>query len=740
MNLRHWINKRFRSTPRFRATKPRLEFKTLESRMMLSAVPPTAPGLATTAEHTVELVQPSVAAHSHTATEMHTDDMHIDEVHEEHELVAGHEVHRFSRSAYDPAAADVLFGSGMSNLFVINTIGDKPDVDLTDGVALDEDGNTSLRAAIEQANASAVGTMNQIDFNITDGSGSTYVIAPNSALPFVTSQIQINGATQVGVDLVVDGSAITGVADGLRIFADNVEVSDINFSNFSSDGIEIFRADNVIIDSVDASDNGGAGVRFNDSTQSQVINSVLVGNGSAGAQLVGPTAFQGNLVSDNLVGIGVDDVADGNLNFGVQVLSAGNYIQNNVISGNDKSGLVIAGDRATDNEVYGNRIGIDSTGTFSVGNNLGVLVTRADNNIIGGTDPGQRNYISGNNGAGIFVAGGSSGTVFENNFVGLDVAGTSAIPNGGTGVFLRAGANQSLVTGNFVTGNTLSQISVVALGTTGNTISANHIGFAADMSRIDGGVAGILLSANGNTIGGANAADGNFITGGFTGISLNGTSSRDNVIQNNSIGTDGAGNDFGMVSGIQFLQGSRDNSVVENEIAFSSGDAIRSPSGGEGNTFSANQLSANSFAIDLGANGLNANDSGDPDTGANRLQNSPSIEPDVAATVFPETDTADVSFLYSVDSDPANSAYPLTIEFFLSDSTGMDAFFIGSDTYTSADFSTGIKFVSLIGVSIAGLPLDSLVATATDSDGNTSELSLASNLIVDVFDEGGIQT
>jgi len=729
VTLRNWLNQRLRNSQSFlrsknpqrsKSNKSRLDFASLEPRMMLSSVPPTAPGLATSIEpQVVQIASSSVESSAHQE----------------------HEVHGFSRSVYptDTEAADVLFGSGSVNQFIINTIGDKPDVDLTDGVAEDEDGNTSLRAAIQQANASTAGTMNQLDFDIVDGNGSTYVIQLDTALPWVTSQIQVNGATQVGADLVVDGSAINGgVVDGLRVFADDVEISDVNFSNFSGDGIEIFKANNAIIDSVKNSDNTGAGVRLNDSTQSQVINSVLLGNGSAGIQLVGPTASQGNLISSNLVGIGADDVADGNLKFGVQVLSGGNDVMNNVISGNDRSGLVIAGPLAVGNEVYGNQIGTDSTGNVSVPNQVGVLVTRADNNIIGGAAPGQRNYIAGNVGAGVFVAGASSGTVFENNFVGLNQAGTAALANGGTGIFLRAGANQTLVTGNYVTGNALSQISVVALGTTGNTISANHVGFGFDGSRIDGGVAGILLAANGNTIGGATELDGNFVTGGFTGLSSNGVSSRDNLIQNNRFGTDAAGNDFGMVSGLQFLQGSRDNTVLENVIAFSSGDAIRTPTGGEGNTFSANQLSANAFGIDLGANGLTTNDIGDADTGPNLLQNSPSLDPDVSVLTYPD-DTADISFSYSVDSDPLNSAYPLTMEFFLSDTTGFDAFFVGSDTYTSADFTAGIKFITLSGVSIVDFPLDSLVATATDSDGNTSELSLSSNLIVEEFDEGNIE-
>ena len=85
---------------------------------------------------------------------------------------------------------------------------------------------------------------------------------------------------------------------------------------------------------------------------------------------------------------------------------------------------------------------------------------------------------------------------------------------------------------------------------------------------------------------------------------------------------------------------------------------------------------------------------------------------------------------YRVDTAPANAAFPLVVEFFLSDATGTDAFFIGSDIYETSDHSAGIKTITLTGVSIVDLPLDSLVATTTDGDGNTSELSAAANLTV----------
>ena len=607
------------------------------------------------------------------------------------------------------------------NRFVVNTIEDTPDQFVADGNALDQNGNTSLRAAISTANASATGTVNVIEFDIPDVSSSSIIVQLDSALPLITSLVHIDGGSQTGI--IIDGSAIaTSNVDGLRVLADGFRVNDLTLQNFSSDGIEVVTAQDVIIESVVSADNEGSGIRFNNSTESQVVDSVLVGNRVAGVQLVGATPDQNNLISGNRVGIGADDIANGNDGFGVHILAGGNDIIDNVISGNDKSGLVISGDNAANNEVYGNRIGTNFDGSSSVANQAGILVTRADNNTIGGTGVGQRNVISGNNGAGVFIAGASIGTHFENNFVGLNAAGTAAIANGGSGIFLRSGANQTLVTGNYAAGNVRSQISLIAASTSNNVVSSNFVGFGLDGSRIDGGSAAILVSASGNTIGGSTAADGNFISGANTGISFSGAGGRENLIQNNRIGTDAADNDFGMITGIQFLQGSRDNDIIENVIAFSSGDAIRStPSGGNGNTFSQNTFFGNVFAIDLGPGGSTGNDAGDADSGPNRLQNTPVFPSDVVVNT--SGTTADIAITYNVDTDPLNGPYPLTIEFFLSDATGNDAFFIGSDTFTEADFTAGTKTIALIGISIDGLPLDSLVATATDSDGNTSELS-----------------
>ena len=104
----------------------------------------------------------------------------------------------------------------------------------------------------------------------------------------------------------------------------------------------------------------------------------------------------------------------------------------------------------------------------------------------------------------------------------------------------------------------------------------------------------------------------------------------------------------------------------------------------------------------MGPNGSTANDAGDADSGANRLQNSPDITADVSVNQISGS-LANVTISYRVDTAPANATFPLVVEFFLSDATGTDAFFIGSDSYDTSDHSAGIKTITLTGVSIVCL-------------------------------------
>jgi hypothetical protein len=140
-----------------------------------------------------------------------------------------------------------------------------------------------------------------------------------------------------------------------------------------------------------------------------------------------------NTLQDNWIGVGFGGVVALN-GTGVQVNGNANTIgRGNVISNNELSGVSIAG---SDNVVAGNLIGLDPAGTSADSNfDAGVsLEDAAARNRIGGTDPLDRNVISGNQNEGI-RASGAVGTVILGNYIGTDATGAVAIGNA-TGIRL----------------------------------------------------------------------------------------------------------------------------------------------------------------------------------------------------------------------------------------------------------------------------------------------------------------
>jgi len=168
------------------------------------------------------------------------------------------------------------------------------------------------------------------------------------------------------------------------------------------------------------------------------------------------------------------------------------------------------------------------------------------------------------------------------------------------------------------------------------------------------------------------------------------------------------GTNAGGVSGLTLA--SNDNTIRGLAITNFSGDGIVVSAGG-GNTITRNSIRNNGgLPVDLGNDGQDSNDAGDSDTGVNGGQN------------FPVLTSADVSLAGTTIEGTLNAVPSQTyhIELFASVGTSdADVLFHAFDVTTDANGDAPLS-VSLLNKYPAG---ESITATATDSNGNTSEVS-----------------
>ncbi len=202
--------------------------------------------------------------------------------------------------------------------------------------------------------------------------------------------------------------------------------------------------------------NDGSGVVINGSTNNVVDGNVISGNKQDGLvmNLSGGTG-KNNKVINNIVGLNAAGNARlANLNYGIETSTAFNTINNNVVSGNAYSGIVLWLKSGSNNIVQGNLVGTDKTGTKDIGNWWrGIDVSNgSSDNLIGGTGAGQRNVISGNDEWGVLDYQGFNNK-FINNLVGTDITGTKNVKNFGDG-FRLVQANNVLIQGGTIGYNT----------------------------------------------------------------------------------------------------------------------------------------------------------------------------------------------------------------------------------------------------------------------------------------------
>jgi titin len=156
--------------------------------------------------------------------------------------------------------------------------------------------------------------------------------------------------------------------------------------------------------------------------------------------------------------------------------------------------------------------------------------------------------------------------------------------------------------------------------------------------------------------------------------------------------------------------------IDSNTIAFNVGTGLAQQAGPVVTSLASNAIFSNGkLGIDLGDDGPTMNDAGDTDPGPNRLQNFP---------VLQSVDTGPGIILVqgTLQSIP-RATY--TVELFASPTCDPSGFGQGrrplGTTAVTTDASGEVAFEARLRVTVT--PGELVTATATDSDGNTSEFS-----------------
>ena len=286
------------------------------------------------------------------------------------------------------------------------------------------------------------------------------------------------------------------------------------------------------------------------------------------------TDGDGNSVKGNYIGTdATGTVALGCGSTGVSIGGSGSTLggstpgERNIISGSGGNGVSVSGDG---NAVKGNYIGTDVTGTVALANGYGGVYIHGSQNTIGGSTAEERNIISGNGGCGVEIRG--DGNAVKGNYIGTDVTGTMALPNGSNGVSIYSGGSQNTVEGNIISGNVWRGVDIQEHG---NWVKGNYIGTdVTGTVSLPNGEGGVTVSGTQNVIGGSTPEERNIISGnGANGAPSGGTpisvwiDGDDNALKGNYIGTDVNGT-VALPNGGQgvLILGSR-NTVERNVIS-----------------------------------------------------------------------------------------------------------------------------------------------------------------------------
>ena len=361
-------------------------------------------------------------------------------------------------------------------------------------------GPGSLNQAIASANSSPGADL--ITFNIP----GTGVQTITGSLPTISDTVILDGSTQP----TYAGQPLINVSSYLKVTASQCQFLDLAIgSNSAAKALEF--------------NTGG----------SNVVSGCYIGTGPYGTNNLNLTTAGIYLYNSAGNQIGGTTAAARNL------IWAGTNA--NVFA------IYLLGSGCSNNVIQGNYIGVDSTGTNPLPWRVydGIEVACAGN-LIGGVAPGAGNVIVKTTSSGIDLNSGSIGNVIQGNYIGVDATGTRGLGNSGRGIAINYGGISNSILNNLISSNRTDAIYISGNYTPptggGNIIQGNYMGTdVTGLHAIPNGIAGIFISGSyQDLVGGTNASARNLISGNTgTGITLSGNTGT--IIQGNWIGVDATG-------------------------------------------------------------------------------------------------------------------------------------------------------------------------------------------------------
>ncbi|MCU0430360.1 MAG: gliding motility-associated C-terminal domain-containing protein [Cytophagaceae bacterium] len=596
--------------------------------------------------------------------------------------------------------------------------------------------NTTGAGSLQQAilDANALAGADTIVFNIT-GTAPFIINLGGSTLASINQATFVNGASQTGFTGVplIEIRGAGGPGLDLIPSASGSEILGLAITGGAAMGINL-QASNTRIhgcyiglrtDGTTAGGNAAMGINISNVTNVRIggtYKNVIANSGSHGVSLLNVTA---SYLFNNIIGLSANGLTPAPNQNGINadnapLLKIGGTSSDsmNIISGNRANGIEV-GNNLFGPVIQGNYIGCASNGTADVGNTLhGIYLNNISSALIGGTGASTRNVISGNNGQGIELVN-SPKTKVQSNYIGVSSNGLLALGNSGNAVQL-TNSRECVIGGDRATqGNVLSNCGAgfndegnsKYLIFQGNIVGADKDGFQ-DFGNT---VIGVIIKSDSALIGGETPAFGNIIvhTKILCGILLGNSSY--NKVKYNLIGLNpdsaDAGNEGdGINVGVELAgQSARNNLIEYNAIAFNKrngiaiGDALNATNSTNefNNTVQYNHIFCNTLK------GINLNRANSNDWG-NNGRPAPVINSALS------NDTMLVGFPSGLTANDRIDVYRMS-DCISCDNNPQGRYYVGT-TQVNADGSWSYR----PGISLEG----SLVAVATDVNGNSSEFSL----------------